>query len=404
MGFSLAVLIRKGFFLFAVAVMCCGAIACQPSTSPDAELNEDADSLDDVGLSSPDEDSPTRVYGLWHASLAGEAVAFEKAPASGTLAPQATFMPGGTMAIVTVRRIQQVVDDRTEQRELLYLMRRGPAGQWADSLTLATNTSWTYAQPALLADAEGRLHALFSRNGRPAHLLVVANQVETFPLESVDTEPQHFAIAQGPLSFIHAVVGNYTLTHQIFVDDSWLTLHEFTDASCPDLAFDRETTGSGRLVFLRYQGVGDAGQLFHYVWDDGEWRGEAVFDGIDFFPMPRVAVDSDGRSHILAPSSEGLLYLVQNESTVGGWSIEIVTPASANFKNEHTDIALAGNVPYIAYRDTRSAKGYLGVRNDARWDIGEVTGFDPGFIGMQLAVDPSSAPHVVFAGSRLVAD
>jgi len=61
---------------------------------------------------------------------------------------------------------------------------------------------------------------------------------------------------------------------------------------------------------------------------------------------------------------------------------------------------MAGVIPVIAYRDAATAKGFAGRDATGGWIVDEFTGFDGGFIGIDLAVDADADPRVVFAGWR----
>ncbi|MDP8224682.1 MAG: hypothetical protein P9L99_15085 [Candidatus Lernaella stagnicola] len=348
------------------------------------------------------DDSTTRIYGLWLGAWDGDGFFFQRTPAPATLAPSMGYLDDGSLALVTVRRIKEYLRAGTEDRELLFLLRRGPSGVWRDPLILANNTWWTYAQPAILPDFAGRIHVLFSLDGAPTHLSVQDDRVDIYPMQPGPGAAKYFTMAQSPFGFIHAVFGEYDLSHQVFVGDSWLELNEFLDAAYPELAFNRQHESNARLVFLRHKGINDACTLFHFEWFYGKWQGKSVMPEIDFYPVPHISVDEQGRSHILCPSSVGLVYMVQDETEPGGWRMEIVAGGSLNLKNEHIDLAVSGDEPFIAFRDTQTAQGYMAHRTATSWEVGEVAGFEPGFIGMELAVDPAGVPHLIFAGERVM--
>lgn len=385
---------------FTLLVMACGGDdeRASPLTT---DADDPADEIPDRDHSETDENS---VYGLWLGTWSDDGFKFEQCPASGTLTPALTFTPNGNAAIVTTRRTYESTPNGEVKREYLYLMRQKADGTWQRPLTLAAGNRWNFTRPAVLADRDGRLHVLFARGDEAVHLLVAGNQVREYPLAATTAAPHYFSLAQAPTTLLHAVFGEYNLSHQFFYGDGWVELASFPDASYPQLVFDPTTVGNARLVFLRYKGISDSSFLLHFVWENGEWRGEPVLEDIDFYPVPHLAVDAAGRSHILAPSSEGLLYLTQDINALGGWRKEVVASDTLDVRNEHTDLAVDQHTSYVAFRDARTARGYLAVRNQDLWSVDELAGFEPGFIGMELGCDGDGAPHLVFAGSRLVTE
>jgi hypothetical protein len=81
--------------------------------------------------------------------------------------------------------------------------------------------------------------------------------------------------------------------------------------------------------------------------------------------------------------------------------MEVIAGNSEEMGQDHADLALPDGKPIAVYRDARTARGFVAFRADDDWETDELTGFDGGFIGLTLAVDPQARTHMVFAAARV---
>jgi hypothetical protein len=387
--------LRALVWLLAAALL---FVSCRhESKSGDARFDDDDDS---PTAPIDDDDDADEHWGLWHGVWNAGSLGVEEVPAPGALGPNLAATSDGSLAVLSTRKTQETSEQGVRYVQLLYLTRKRPTGEWRDPLELA-KFSWSSQNSALLAAADDSLHVLFSYEDQPAHLMVVESQVTADLLQTGPSPPTYFAIAQSPKGEIHAVFGDWSLSHQVRLENTWQALDVFDDGSFPDLAFSPAAEDEGRLTFMRYKGVGAACDLVHFAWTGGQWRGGDVAPDVDFYPTPHLVVDADGRSHILAPSAHGLLYLEQDESVEGGWRMEVIAGNSEEMGQDHADLALPDGKPIAVYRDARTARGFVAFRADDDWETDELTGFDGGFIGLTLAVDPQARTHMVFAAARV---
>jgi hypothetical protein len=391
--------VRWGHWLRLTALLCalwCVG-GCRESEAPEEASGPLPDGDDDSTIEpSP---PPDEHWGLWHGAWQDDRFVFEEVPCPGALSPNLAAQPDGGLAVIGTRKTQETTDGETVYHQLIYLTRRLTNGEWRDPMELA-RFSWSSQNTALLADADGSLHVLFSYEGQPTHLHVVDNVVTPRLMIEGPSPPDFFSLAQSPLGFVHSVFGSWSLSHQVLIGDEWHVIETFDDGRFPDLAFDPTQLAKATLVFLRYKGIGDASTLLRFTWNEIEWNGEVVLPDVDFYPVPRVLVDPQGRVNILAPSAQGLLYLVEDAEARDGWRMEVVAGADQEMGQENADLAWAGDTPVVAYRDARTARGFAAFRFTDGWTVGEFQGFNGGFVGLNLAVDAAAAPHVLFAGAR----
>ncbi|NLH50155.1 MAG: hypothetical protein GX444_16370 [Myxococcales bacterium] len=388
--------------LLTVACLCALPIACEDKDDPAAEIPDDDDTSPEYTPPPDDDnDTPDEKWGLWHGVWLDDDLKFEDIPTLGTLSPSTVFTPGGDLAVISMRKTQEQVGGETVYRQILYLTRQLAGGEWRDPLELA-NFSWASQNSAVIADSRDRLHVVYSHQGQPTHLIVEGNKVTSIPMQNGPSSPEYFALIEGPYQLIHAVFGYWSLSHQVFIGDVWYVIDTFSDGSYPDLSYNPAIENGSRLVFLRYKGVGDACTLMHFTWTDNGWIGDEVLPEVDFYPRPHLAIDDEGQSNILVPSSQGLMYLTQNPMCIaGGWCSEIIAGDSRDMGQEHADLTMSAGMPVVAYRDARTSRGYTACRIDGQWITDELSGFNGGFIGLTLTVDQDQTPHLVFAGSGM---
>lgn len=373
----------------------------------DRESN-DSEATPDVPpfVSQPGDDEITyQKWGLWHGIWSDDHFNFEEVPTPGTISPVIRILSDGTVAVLSLWKTWIDENGASVPQSMLYLIRRLPTGEWQTPLVLAT-MEYCSQQAAMLAEDDGTLHILYSHEGFPTHLIVKDNIVTAGLMQSGPAEPQYFTLALSSWGNFHAVFGNWNLSHQMLIGDIWYVIQEFPDGSYPDLAFasPEKNVEEGRLVFLRSTGVVDVYTLFHYTWAGLTWEGEAVLPEIEFYARPHLSIDEEGRSTILVPSSEGLLYLVQDSTAASGWRKEVVAGTNWCVGHEYADLVTANQIPFVAFRDAQTAKGWTGYRSDDAWIVGELEGFQTGFIGMDLAIDAKDIYHLVFAGTRIITE
>jgi len=354
----------------------------------------------------PDDDEITcEEWGIWHGVWTEDHFEFEEVLSPGTISPVIRILADGTVAVLSLRKTWINENGASVPQNSLHLIRRLPNGEWQTPLTLAT-MEYGSQQAAMLPDEDGTLNILYSHEGIPTHLIVKENIVTAGLMQAGPEEPQYFSLAYSPWGKYHAVFGNWDLSHQMLLGGTWHVIREFPDGSYPDLAFAtlEKNVVEGRLVYLRSTGVINVYTLFHYTWSGLTWEGQAVLPEIDFYARPHLSIDEEGRSTILVPSSEGLLYLVQDPSLASGWRKELVAGTNWRVGHEYADLVTANHIPFVAFRDAQTAKGWTGYRVDGAWKVGELEGFETGFIGMDLAIDANGVSHLVFAGTRVISD
>lgn len=387
----------KIFRLISLAlVLCCFAPACtNDSPKQTTGLGLTIDENDSQFEYDTGEEQPERVWGVWYGYWNETSWAFEQVPTSATISPRLALFANGPEAIVSSRIINK--KSSGEQIRALYMTTRAPDGTWSDRGELDRTTAEATSTAALVGSTN-QLHLLYADDGLPRHLVVDAGGVIlTDPLPA-PSPVEYGALAEAHDGAIHAVFGDWDLSHQIFDGAAWTEVTTFTYGLYPDLAFG--PVGLGHLVYLTPRGLDEGYTLMYFLYIDSQWIGGAILPEIEVYPTPHLCVDMFGRPHILAPSSLGLLYLVRDTLAPGGWRYEVIAGNSWSAGFQYADIAMAGVVPVVAYRDATTAKGFAGRFNSGGWVVDEFQGFDGGFIGIDLAIDQNANPKIVFSGWR----
>ncbi|HPM76992.1 MAG TPA: hypothetical protein PK961_07875 [bacterium] len=388
---------RRTFCLICLAVcLAFSACACSDDNPRDAHgiglIQNSPDPQFDFNTDDDNETEPE--WGLWYGSWNEANWSFEQVPTPATISPRLALFAYGQEAIVSSRVIN---NQSGEQIRALYLTTRGFDGSWNDRGELDRTTAEATATAALMT-ADNKLHLLYADDGLPRHLIVDGAGVHSYDPLPAPTPVEYSALAEAPDGAVHAIFGDWDLSHQVFDGATWTELSTFTYGLYPDIAFG--PAGLGHLVYLTPRGLDDGYTLMYFLFIDGQWIGGGILPELQVFPTPHMSVDLFGRPHILVPSSLGLLHLVRNNLAPSGWDYEVIAGNSWSAGFQYADITMAGVIPVIAYRDAATAKGFAGRDATGGWIVDEFTGFDGGFIGIDLAVDAEADPRVVFAGWR----
>jgi hypothetical protein len=339
-----------------------------------------------------------RTWGLWFGWLTPSGWSFEKAPTPATIIPHLAVFDSGMVAIVSTRLIPPDPPQQTEAQQALYLTYRSPDDQWENSgelLRSSPDPSFTAAVGA----PDGVLYVLYGYNGHALYLAIGPNSADAQLLDNDSSPVTHGALAEDAAGRLHAVYGGWGLTHQIFADGQWSVFQTFDNGDYPDLAFD--ANGVGHLMFLVSRGLNAGYRLMYYRYDpqqDKQWIGGEVLGEVAVQPAPQLAVDSGGIAHVLTPSNLGLLYATCAASPADGCVYEVAAGYDWSAGYEYADLVLPNDEPLAVYRDANTADGFIGHRRDGLWNWDHISGFEDGFIGLDLALDPDGAPELVFAG------
>jgi hypothetical protein len=387
-----------------LAALLLGLAACQTPGAPRSRPDDSSPSDDDT---SPDEPSPTpdEQWGLWHGVWQTNEFVFEAAPTPATLSPVMAALADGSIVVVSTSKTQTVVAGVDVYAQTLYLAHKLADGQWRPYLAL-DSFGWTTQNSSLAVDAAGDVNVLYSREGAPAHLTVVDNQVTRDSLETGPSPPANVSLGFDALGELHAVFGDWSLSHQVLTTGGWQVADTNDNLSFPDIVFYTrdQSDPAARLICLQYNETGVGYTLMHFVHGDAGWQGGPVMPAIDFYEAPHAVIDLTGRTNILVPSGQGLMYLVQDPDAAGGWQTEIVAGQDSEMGYQSAAIALIGDSPVAVFRDESEADGYVSFRTAGTWNTSKIAGFNGGFLGFGLAVDPSQNLHVIFAGYRETPD
>ena len=378
--------------------VCLAALNCDDVDGDDPDRQDDTTPAD---TGHTVEDTPDRTWGLWYGALPSAGWWFEQVPTAATMTPRLAIFQNGTAAIISTRLVPPDESDNEIAQQALHLAYRLPWDEWVDNGELL-RSSPAYGFTSIVAAKDGLLHVLYGHNGHALHLLLGINFMNARVVDDGSSPVLHGAIAEDPNGHIHAVYGGYGLFHEVYFLDWWTEIAKFEKGDYPDLVFDAD--GIGHLVFLISRGLDAGYRLMHYSYDSiagTAWFGGEVLPDIAFQPQPHVAVDSKGNVRILAPSEIGLLYIscpVDNDSSCE-YEIAAGSDWSAGF--QYADLELPNDEPLAVYRDANTADGFVGHRTNLTWTWERLRSFDTGFIGMDLALDTTGTPELVFAGWKL---
>jgi len=386
-------------------LMILALLICFACGDPDDNEKREKDTPEDpsgptVPLNPNNEEEADNSWGLWFGVWDWDRWTFEQVPTPATISPRLAAFNDGAIAVLSARLL--MADDVGGQgyQRAFYLSYRFDDGTWIEAKELVRLEPGS-TQASIAAGEDNQLHVLFSDGGEPVHLIVKETGVASYFPQPTSFSADTSTLASGPDGRLHAVFGEWGLSHQVFVDEQWSEVNTFERGSYPSLKFGPE--GSGHLVFLSPRGMDftDGYLLMHYALAGNQWVGGVVMPEQVFYPSPQISVDYLGRTHILAPSAQGLLYLVQDKEQPDGWYHEVVAGDSWRTGLEYCDIITSMGIPIIAYRDAATAKGYAGWRPDGDWELGAFNGFEGGFVGIDLTLNMALVPNIVFSGWKV---
>lgn len=342
-----------------------------------------------------DIDEPERKWGLWFGNWGPFGWAFEEVPTSATISPRVTCNQMGLVVVLSERLTE--AENEPVKEKAIYLSYRMLPGDWTDAGELgrtAAQNSWA----SLLAASDGSMHVLYNYDGHPYHINLGADSYESEFLPDGPSPPDYSAIAEDAEQRLHAVYGSWGLAHMINKDEEWIQHQTFAGGAFPDLAFGDDK--DGHLVYLVSRGVEEDYSLYYHRLSGSLWVGGELLSGLTFYPAPHITVDEENRAHLLVPSSIGLMYLQQAEAGSENFYYELVAGNDWSTGYEYADILIYQTVPFVVFRNAATAQGYMARRLNGVWEVNEFTGFDGGFLGLDLAGGPVGEPYLVFAGWR----